>query len=145
MNTIETIKNKFLMIFLVENSLLLIYFYVDWDILPKWFKYKGIIKDLEADNIPMINIYNKYDLLGGFANFIPGKDEILVSLLDDNDVEETLKFIVSNATKDWERRELTLPYSVDFENYVISHKEKEDGYLVDVYLNPAYKYKYIRN
>ena len=111
---------------------------------------KGIIKDLEADNIPMINIYNKYDLLGGFANFIPGKDEILVSLLDDNDVEETLKFIVTNATKDWERRELTLPYSVDFatfskENYVISHKEKEDGYLVDVYLNPAYKYKYIRN
>ena len=111
---------------------------------------KGIIKDLEADNIPMINIYNKYDLLGGFANFIPGKDEILVSLLDDNDLEEPLKFIVSNATKDWERRELTLPYSVDFatfskENYVISHKEKEDGYLVDVYLNPAYKYKYIRN
>ena len=46
MNTIETIKNKFLMIFLVENSLLLIYFYVDWDILPKWFKYKDIIKEL---------------------------------------------------------------------------------------------------
>ena len=46
MNTIETIKNKFLMIFLVENSLLLIYFYVDWNILPKWFKYKDIIKDL---------------------------------------------------------------------------------------------------
>ena len=46
MNTIETIKNKFLMIFLVENSLLLIYFYVDWNILPKWFKYKDVIKDL---------------------------------------------------------------------------------------------------
>ena len=46
MNTIETIKNKFLMIFLVENSLLLIYFFVDWNILPKWFKYKDIIKEL---------------------------------------------------------------------------------------------------
>ena len=45
-NTIETIKNKFLTIFLVENSLLIIYFFVDWDILPKWFKYKDIIKDL---------------------------------------------------------------------------------------------------
>ena len=111
---------------------------------------KGIIKDLEADNIPMINIYNKYDLLGGFANFIPKEDELLVSLLDDNDVLDALKFIVNNVTKNWERREFTLPYSVDFatfskENYVISHKEKEDGYLVDVYLNPAYKYKYIRN
>ena len=98
----------------------------------------------------MINIYNKYDLLGGFANFLPKEDELLVSLLDDNDVEDALKFIVRNATKNWERRELTLPYSIDFatfskENYVISHKEKEDGYLVDVYLNPAYKYKYIRN
>ena len=46
LNTIETIKNKFLTVFLVENSLLVIYFYVDWDILPKWFKYKDIIKDL---------------------------------------------------------------------------------------------------
>ena len=45
-NTIETIKNKFLTIFLIENSLLLIYFFVDWNILPKWFKYKDIIKDL---------------------------------------------------------------------------------------------------
>ena len=45
-NTIETIKNKFLMIFIVENSVLLIYFFVDWDVLPKWFKYKDIIKDL---------------------------------------------------------------------------------------------------
>ena len=45
-NTIETIKNKFLTVFLVENSLLLIYFFVDWNVLPKWFKYKDIIKDL---------------------------------------------------------------------------------------------------
>jgi len=46
MNTIETIKNKFLTVFLIENSLLVIYFCVDWNILPKWFKYKDIIKDL---------------------------------------------------------------------------------------------------
>jgi hypothetical protein len=46
LNTIETIKNKFLTIFLVENTLLLIYFFVDWNVLPKWFKYKDIIKDL---------------------------------------------------------------------------------------------------
>lgn len=45
-NTIETIKNKFLTIFLIENSLLIIYFFADWNILPKWFKYKDIIKDL---------------------------------------------------------------------------------------------------
>ena len=45
-NHIETIKNKFLMIFFVENSLLLIYFFVDWNVLPSWFKYKDIIKDL---------------------------------------------------------------------------------------------------
>lgn len=108
---------------------------------------KGIIKDLEADNIPMINIYNKYDLLGGYANFIPEENELLVSLLDDNDVLDALKFIITHATKNWVRREILLPYSVDFatfskENYVVSHKEKEDGYLCDVFLNPAYIYKY---
>ena len=109
---------------------------------------KQIIKDLEADQIPMINIYNKYDLLGGPANFLPKEDEMFVSLLEKEDVEEALKFIVSNVTKNWERHQIELPYSIDFvsfskENYVVSKKEKEDGYLCDVFLNPAFKYKYL--
>ncbi len=109
---------------------------------------KQIIKDLEADQIPMINIYNKYDLLGGSANFLPKEDEMFVSLLEKEDVEEALKFIVSNVTKYWERHQIELPYYIDFvsfskENYVVSKKEKEDGYLCDVFLNPAFKYKYL--
>ena len=109
---------------------------------------KSIIKDLEADNIPMINIYNKYDLLGGSANFIPKEDELMVSLLNEEDVVEALRFIVSNVTKNWEKRTISLPYSVDFvtfskENYVISKIEKEDCYVCEVFLNPAFKYKYL--
>ena len=109
---------------------------------------KQIIKDLEADQIPMINIYNKYDLLGGPANFLPKEDELMVSLLDEEDVIEALKFIVSNVTKNWERHQVELPYSVDFasfskENYVISKKEKEDSYVCEVFINPAFKYKYV--
>ena len=108
---------------------------------------KQIIKDLEADQIPMINIYNKYDLLGGPANFLPKEDELMVSLLDEEDVLEALKFIVSNVTKNWERHQIELPYSVDFasfskENCVISKKEKEDSYICEVFINPAFKYKY---
>ena len=109
---------------------------------------RQIIKDLEADQIPMVNIYNKYDLLGGPANFLPKEDELMVSLLDEEDVVEALKFIVSNVTKNWEHHEIELPYSVDFasfskENYVISKKEKEDSYLCEVFINPAFKYKYL--
>ena len=109
---------------------------------------KSIIKDLEADSIPMINIYNKYDLLGGSANFIPKEDELMVSLLNEEDVIEALKFIVSNVTKNWEKRTISLPYSIDFvtfskENYVISKIEKEDCYVCEVFLNPAFKYKYL--
>ena len=109
---------------------------------------KNVIKDLGADHIPMINIYNKYDLLGGPSNFLPKEDELIVSLLDEEDVLESLKFIVSNVTKNWERRTITLPYSVDFasfskENYVISKIEKEDHYVCEVFLNPCFKYKYI--
>ena len=108
---------------------------------------KQIIKDLDADQIPMINIYNKYDLLGGPANFLPKEDELMVSLLDEEDVLEALKFIVSNVTKNWEHCQIELPYSVDFasfskENYVISKKEKEDSYVCEVFINPAFKYKY---
>ena len=109
---------------------------------------KQIIKDLEADQIPMINIYNKYDLLGGPANFLPKEDELMVSLLDEEDVLEALKFIVSNVTKNWEHCQVELPYSVDFasfskENYVLSEKEKEDSYVCEVFINPAFKYKYV--
>ena len=109
---------------------------------------KSIIKDLEANNIPMINIYNKYDLLGGSANFIPKEDELMVSLLNEEDVVEALRFIVSNVTKNWEKRTISLPYSIDFvtfskENYVISKIEKEDCYVCKVFLNPAFKYKYL--
>ena len=109
---------------------------------------KQIIKDLDADQIPMINIYNKYDLLGGPANFLPKEDELMVSLLDEDDVLEALKFIVSNVTKNWEHCQIDLPYSVDFasfskENYVISKKEKEDSYVCEVFINPAFKYKYV--
>ena len=108
---------------------------------------KSIIKDLGADNIPMINIYNKYDLLAGPANFLPKEDELIVSLLEQDDVIDALKFIVSNVTKTWEKRIVTLPYSVDFasfskENYVISKKEKEDSYECEAFLNPSFKYKY---
>ena len=109
---------------------------------------KQIIKDLDADQIPMINIYNKYDLLGGPANFLPKEDELMVSLLDEEDVLDALKFIVSNVTKNWEHCQIELPYSVDFasfskENYVISKKEKEDSYVCEVFINPAFKYKYV--
>ena len=109
---------------------------------------KQIIKDLGADQIPMINIYNKYDLLGGPVNFLPKEDELMVSLLDEEDVNEALKFIVSNVTKNWELCQIELPYSIDFssfskENYVVSKKEKEDSYLCKVFINPAFKYKYL--
>ena len=109
---------------------------------------KSIIKDLGADSIPMINLYNKYDLLAGNANFLPKEDELIVTLLNDEDVLEALRFIVSNVTKNWEKRTISLPYSVDFvtfskENYVISKIEKEDCYVCEVFLNPAFKYKYL--
>ena len=109
---------------------------------------KQIIKDLEADSIPMINIYNKYDLLGGPANILPKEDELLVSLLEKEDVEDALKFIMNNITKNWEKYKINLPYSVDFasfskENYVVSKKEKEDSYEIEVFINPAFKYKYL--
>ena len=79
---------------------------------------------------------------------MPKEDELMVSLLDEEDVIDALKFIVSNITKNWENHKINLPYSVDFasfskENYVISKKEKEDSYEIEAFINPAFKYKYL--
>ena len=110
----------------------------------------SIIKDLEADQIPMVYVYNKFDLLDRYATFIPKENEILCSLLEEEDVYDVLKLIVSYVTKKWQKRTILLPYSVDFssfsrENFVVSKKEKEDGYECEVFLNPAFEYKYLKS
>lgn len=109
---------------------------------------EAIIKDLGADQIPMINIYNKFDLIAGTLPFLPKENEIIVSFLNESDVLETLKFMLASITKNWQRVQLVLAYDVDFtafskENYVISYLIKENGIYYDAYLNPAFAYKYI--
>ncbi len=108
---------------------------------------QAIIKELGAEQIPMINVYNKFDLIPGPLPFLPKENEIIVSLLEESDVIETLKFMLMMVTKNWQRVQITLPYEIDFssfskENYVISYFSKENGIYYDALLNPAFAYKY---
>ena len=78
---------------------------------------------------------------------MPKENEIIVSLLEESDVIETLKFMLLMVTKNWQRVKITLPYEIDFstfskEKYVLSYIPKEKGITYDVLLNPAFAYKY---
>ena len=44
--TVSQIEFKLLIFAAVENLVLIIMYYVDWDVMPKWFKYVKTIKEL---------------------------------------------------------------------------------------------------
>ena len=108
-----------------------------------------ILKDLGAEDIPIIYLYNKYDLLIEGLPTLPKKDELYVSLKNDNDVEDIVRFICSNLFKEKEI-EVLFPYDKNFteflnDNYVLKYEEKENGYQCSVRLNnkTLYKYQYL--
>ena len=106
-----------------------------------------VLKELGADNIPMIYLLNKYDLRYKNSSSLPKDNELFTSLINDEDIDEILKFISSSLAKNWEKKKIIYPYEKDFnsflkDNYVVSYKEVEDGYECVVYFNPRCKYKY---
>lgn len=107
----------------------------------------NVLKDLGVDNIPMVYLLNKYDLLVDNMNRLPKKNELFTSLVENTDIIDILEFISSSLSQNWEKKNITIPYGQDFvsfcrDNYVASYREAEEGYDCVVYLNPKYKYKY---
>ncbi len=79
---------------------------------------------------------------------LPRSNEMLVSLINDDDFDETLSFILSSLFEGWEKKTFLLPFEIPIEtcykqNYVTSVEIKETGHLVTCYLNPKYLSLYL--
>lgn len=106
----------------------------------------SVLKEIGVEDVPMIYIYNKYDLLTVNPSFIPKENELFASMKD-VDIEDVYKFIIDSLSKDWIKREVVFPYDKDYssflkDNYVIKSAQKENGYQCTVKLNPKTLYKY---
>ena len=106
-----------------------------------------VLEDLGCENIPMIYLLNKYDLLPKNSNRLPKKNELFTSLVKDDDIEDILKFISKSLAATWEKKKVLVPYISDFtsfkrDNYVQSFKETEEGFDCIAYINPKTKHKY---
>src|SRR5699024_9077542 len=65
------------------------------------------LKDLGADTIPMLTVYNKKDKLT--ADFIPSyHPSILISALDENDVQAILFKVEKILREEWQQYKITL-------------------------------------
>ena len=107
---------------------------------------ESILKELEADSIPRIVIYNKSDI--HTYNQADHKfNELVTSLNNKDNIPEVFNFIMDNITSNWVKKSITFPLDFDFrefskDNYVVSKIIKKDGIECLVYFNPLVIYKY---
>ncbi len=107
-----------------------------------------VIKQLNAENIPFVLLFNKCDKIKKIPLELLNKEHHFVSLTNDENIEDIYKFIFDKISENWEKYELLIPYSENFvefkkDNYVISFYETDEGYMAKFSLNPLRKYKYV--
>ncbi len=102
---------------------------------------ESTLKEIGVVNIPMIYLYNKFDMLNKYP-FIPDKYSIYTSLTEDKNMTEVLDLIFKTIYKDVEELEFLLPYekslfSLRKEAYITSVKETVEGYIVRGYFKDS--------
>ncbi|MCI9974633.1 GTPase HflX [Clostridioides difficile] len=99
------------------------------------------LKQIGADCIPMINVYNKVDLIGEevLNNIVDDIDGIFVSVKKDINMDKMIKCICDSIFKDYIRCKILIPYSEGYiASYfndnasIISTEYTEEGTVLDV-------------
>lgn len=90
------------------------------------------LKEIGVTDIPMIYLYNKFDMLNKYP-FIPDKMSLYTSLKDDENVLEVLDLMFKTLYKDYLELDILLPYekslfSLRKEAYITSVVEDDEGY-----------------
>ncbi len=98
-------------------------------------------------DIKIIHLLNKTDEEEAELKRLPRSNELLVSLIEEEDIDEVVNFILGSLYEGWEKKTFLLPYEVPLEtcykqNYVTEVVIKETGHEVTCYLNPKYIDKY---
>ena len=106
-----------------------------------------ILKEIGVNDIPIVYLYNKYDLANKDNNKLLNSNEMYTTLINQNDIEDVYHFICDNLSKNWLEKEIEIPYEANFaefcaDNYVIKYYKNISGYVCTVRINPRTQYKY---
>ena len=138
-STLEEIKEADLLIHVVDFS--------DEDYLKQIEVTNSILEEIGVNDIPVVYLYNKYDLAKNSHNKLLNENEMYTSLINQDDVEDIYRFVCEYISKDWLEVKINIPYDIDFnqfsaDNYVISSLKNKNGFDCTVRINPRTKYKY---
>lgn len=138
-STLEEIKEADLLVHVVDIS--------DEDYLKQIETTNGVLKEIGVDDIPIVYLYNKYDLLKNPLNKLLEENAMYSTLTNQDDIDDIYTFICSWLSKDWKEYKVTFPYSEDYasfssDNYVISSIKNKNGFDCTVRINPRTEYKY---
>lgn len=138
-STLEEINEADLLVHVVDFS--------DSEYLDHIKTTEEILKEIGVDNIPIVYLYSKFDLIEKPIRKLLNENEMYCSLLDNSDIEEIYHFICSHLSKDWKEQKIEFPYEGDYasfsgDNYVISSMKNKNGYSCTVRINPRTKFKY---
>lgn len=108
----------------------------------------NILKELNADKIPMIYLYNKFDKCPSYP-FIPKQNELFVSLNNAEDIDSILDLIFNTIKENWSLLKFKMSISENINKikkygYVKSIQFDDDFYFIEGYF-PSYSIKYIRD
>ncbi len=138
-STLEEINEADLLVHVVDFS--------DSEYLEHIKTTEEILKEIGVDNIPIVYLYSKFDLIEKPIRKLLKENEMYCSLVNDNDIEEIYHFICSHLSRNWQELKIEFPYEGDYaefsaDNYVISSLKNKNGYQCTVRINPRTKFKY---
>lgn len=101
------------------------------------------LSKLGVEGIDKIVLLNKYDLCLEGSGYLPKKNEIFTSFLEeDNNYEEIVRFILMQLTNKWKEYKFLIPFEEDNKfrkaAFVLKEEIKEIGTLCTARINPIY-------
>lgn len=141
-STLEEIKEADLIVHVVDSSSI----FKDEEMKTT----NEILGQIGANDIPMIYLFNKYDLMKKEDIKLLDSSSIYCSVNDKNDIDNILSFICSSFAKNWQKANILLPFEENLalflkDNYVEKYLQTKEGYSLKAYLNPKTinKYSYL--
>ena len=141
-STLEEIKEADLIVHVVDSSST----FKDEEINTT----NEILAQIGANDIPMIYLFNKYDLMKKEDIKLLDSSSLYCSANNNNDIENIISFICSSFSKNWQKADILLSFEDNLplflkDNYVRKYLQTKEGYSLKAYLNPKTikKYSYL--
>lgn len=140
-STLEEVKDADLLLHIIDTSSPYYHNQIETTL--------SVLKDIGAQHIPMIYVYNKIDLLPQLPIF-EQENSIGISVKEKLHFDELEDMIIQTLFKDYELISIYIPYEqghifseIEYQYEIVQLEYLENGIDVSFYVNQAYKSHYL--